>query len=195
VRQRNCAGACIRIGKDNRRSAVCPSVAWVRCWSLPCSRRRMHRWANQLWTKPSVTHGCTPAEPPMRHERPHVREETGKRRISTASLYWALQTPFESRKVQNIAVRAPLKVGLNSSHGLTKPSQHQADGRQAKECHRGPVEILEVLRQPPPALVRTSPGCARRPIVSVGPRNPTRCRNSPAYRALLSANAFQEFDM
>jgi hypothetical protein len=55
----------------------------------------------------------------MRHERPHVREETGKRRISTASLYWALQTPFESRKVQNIAVRAPLNRLLKNP--LTAP--------------------------------------------------------------------------
>jgi hypothetical protein len=42
-----------------------------------------------------------------------------------------------------------LRVGPKSSRGLTKPSKHQPDGRQAEERHRGPVEILEILRQPP----------------------------------------------
>jgi Ku protein len=44
---------------------------------------------------------------------------------------------------------ARLRVRPKSSHGFAKPSEHQPNGREAKERQRGPVEVLEILGQPP----------------------------------------------
>ncbi len=42
-----------------------------------------------------------------------------------------------------------LRVRPKSSLGFAKPSEHQSNGRQAKERQRGAVEVLEILRQAP----------------------------------------------
>ena len=42
-----------------------------------------------------------------------------------------------------------LRVRPKSSRGFAKPSEHQSNGCQAKERQRGPIEVLEIFRQPP----------------------------------------------
>jgi hypothetical protein len=56
-----------------------------------------------------------------------------------------LQDAKESQDSQGQNVR----VRPQSSRGIAKPSEHQSNGCQTKERQRGPVEVLEVLRQPP----------------------------------------------